>query len=199
MTYAQQFKVIKDTTDYVLKEVNSDYYSTHGFEASNDFVKDSTVNYKYLGIVKIPLDNGKFVAFNDTFTYEVRQWISYFYEGYSAALNCYLIKQGGTDRDHWFLVNKSSGTKEFISDKPNYSPQKIVDGYCVGYNEKASLGSIKFASFKTGNSTLITVNNKSPYGLKWIDDKSFLFETDCMNKKHFPVKECGFYLVEIKQ
>ena len=62
---AQDFKVIKDTTDYILKEVDSIYYYTHGIEPKNDFVIDTTKIHKVKGVIRLPIDNGKEVVFRD--------------------------------------------------------------------------------------------------------------------------------------
>jgi hypothetical protein len=56
---AQDFKVIEETRDYILKECDSGYYYTYGLPMKDDFVIDTTVIHKKKKQCKLPLNNGK--------------------------------------------------------------------------------------------------------------------------------------------
>src|ERR1039458_6209663 len=65
MVNAQDFKVIEETKDYILKECDSVYYYSHGLPPKDDFVIDTTKIHKVNGVLKLPMDNGKEMVFKD--------------------------------------------------------------------------------------------------------------------------------------
>ena len=103
----QNFKVIKENDDYILKEVDSVYYFTHGIEWKDNFVLDSLVVHKMNNLFKMPLDNGKVVELKDKFSKEQGNIEFYHYNSDNKNSGFYLIKNFYPD-DHrsFFLLIK---------------------------------------------------------------------------------------------
>src|ERR1035438_5599323 len=111
ITNAQDFKVIKDTKDYILKEVDSVYYYTHGIEPKNDFVIDTTKIHKVNGVLKLPLDNGQIFKLKDIINKKNSNFSFYNYIGYNSRLNIYLAWEQipRYDEGIWFIIHKTNG------------------------------------------------------------------------------------------
>ena len=133
---AQDFKVIEETKDYILKECDSVYYYTHGLPPKDDFVIDTTKINKINGVLKLPLDNGKEVVFKNRIT---ERWDSGKYKGlgdlleeyYSKNLNMYAIFQYESCLPI-YLINKQNGDIDTVSCKiPIFSPTNLYYFYCA--------------------------------------------------------------------
>jgi len=201
----QEFKVIKETNDYILKELDSGYYSTHGIRAKNGFVRDKKKTYKENGILRLPLNNGKFLEYRDSIL------VSTNYPKGICGLEMVDKQHGFYIVDKWYgnndgyrvLINMDNGKTELI----NYTPSLSVDSNRYGYifrTIKSKKWFVKSINLKTNKSITIPLGKdlRCDMGyfnnLKWIDEKTFIYNTayfDEKKKKDSPFK---YYLVEIK-
>jgi hypothetical protein len=195
---AQEFKIIKDTTDYVLKEVDSGYYYSHGVEAKNDFVIDTNKIHKVNGVLKLPLNNGKFVEFRDTLvSKDAYPIFEYLCDMYSIKLDYYLvIRRFGHQHDP-FLVNKSNGIIDSLFGIPIISPNDLYFAY-ANFNYLPNQIYVGYKDRKRNKFYSINWNGNRPRNIKWINDFSFLFE----DLKAVDIREqeliIKYYRVDIK-
>ncbi len=216
---AQQFKVIKDTVDYKLMDVDSGYFYSHGIEAKKQLlvgggsIKTSgDILKKRRGTYKIHLDNGKTLVLKDS-TYKKGQY----YE-----LRYYFIKDdmwdyGENKRDGYYLfdklvyqnkwsyllVNKNNGIIDTLNGKPFFSPNCKV----YAYNHKdhsSNVSIIKFKNLLTGQVSSFELGIEIPFPIrsisnfKWIDDYSLMFCTVPNGMHRYNMHEEKYYLLQIK-
>jgi len=194
----QGIKVIKDTTDYVLKEVDSGYYYSHGVEAKNDFVIDTNKIHKVNGVLKLPLDNGKFVMFIDTITnppWEGNHY--YFYQGFNNILKNYQVGESAYEYGCWYLINIENGKIDTLFSPPIYSPSNLYYGYSFS-NMIYEFRNVTFKNNNTNRKYKIEYEGVMTNGFKWIDDYSFLFYTYILPMNKFDKNSNKYYILEIK-
>lgn len=202
---AQDFKVIKDTTDYVLKEVDSGYFYTYGIKEKYVFDEDyEGINFEN-GILKLSIENGKFVEiinkdsinknrkpypYNKSNIYVVKSkrlkkyWVTDFYQ---------------TFKGH-YLINMENGTIDTLDDAPTYSPSFLYYGYCYYQYSDPNYRYVLFKNVNTGvvNKIYWKEEDEEPFRFRWLDDKSFMFDSNFSNlPKHNFIRH-KYYLVEIK-
>lgn len=189
---AQNFKVIEETKDYILKECDSAYYYSHGLPPKDDFVIDTTKIHKVNGILKLPLDNGKEVVFRDTSSI-------YSYHGENKKKGYYLLD--GMQRNHkifYYLIDNKNGIIDSLEcNMPLFSPT-IFYAYNINCY-KTTRENLFFKNTKSNMKISLRLDGVNPYGLKWIDDFSFEFYTwnNANYIMNYPIDK--YYLVQIKQ
>ena len=209
----QEFKVIRDTTDYVLKEVDSGYYYTHGVDAKNDFVIDSNIIKKKNGKFSLPLDNGKLWDLPSSFyNRKYSLTISDFYLGENKKIDYYLIKQDAGKLNEYWLVNKKAAKFkskdercEVFHSYPIFSPSNMLYGNVLDYSWNKE-GCVEVWSlqnpdviFSTKKWIWIRVPNEYTNSFKWIDDTKFLFSTNLYNREKQKYTNGKYYLIQIKK
>ena len=198
ITNAQDFKIIKDTDGYILKEVDSVYYYTHGIEPKNDFIIDTNKIHKVNGVLKLPLDNGTWLRYRDTLDFsEGRE--RYEYEGFNKKINCYLVNNEGWEWWYEYLISKATGQIDTIGYHPIYSPSYKFCGYFLNMYNLGSFGNVAFKNINSKKEIKINFEKELPNGIKWIDDNSFLFYSDLWNNDSNKVLYKKYYLVQIKK
>ncbi len=196
---AQDFKVIEETKDYILKVADSGYYYAHGLPPKDDFVLDTTKIHKVNGVLKLPLDNGKEVVFRDTYDTNDYADFGYTYKGFNKKANCYLVLGlHKIDFIKYLLVYKTNGNIDTCRMNPVYSPKVKNYGYFI-IEEYPEGGNIIFKNLKTQKTVKIKINKEFPVDFRWIDNKKFVFYTCHWNDPHKHIKLREYYLVQIKQ
>jgi hypothetical protein len=196
---AQNFKVIKETDDYILKECDSVFYYSHGIEPKDDFVLDTTKIHKVNGVLKLPLDNGKKVELKDSLS------IQYWQEKVYKSKNYYFVNEGAyfinTKR---YLVDKKNCNIEYVENIPIISPNSKYYGYCF-INTNSAVSGVIFKNLLTNEITIDSLGymvamevNPSPI-FKWINDNSFMYYTYWAKDIKFEFLPRKYYLVEIKK
>jgi hypothetical protein len=196
--HAQNFKVIEDTKDYILKECDSVYYYSHGLPPKDDFVLDTSKIHKVNGVLKLPLDNGKEVVFKDSIGGDEERSEIYIYKGYNSKLKNYLIEQCAFRFCNYFIVNKLKGITDTLVSEPVYSPSYINLGYIQGTVEWGIFGNIGFENLKTHKKCVIHYDDILPYNFKWINDNSFVYYTDVYEQPYGSRPANIYYLLQIK-
>ncbi len=199
---AQQLKVIKDTVDYKLMEVDSGYFYSHGIEKKNDFILDTSIIKKKNGILRLPLLNGKFKEFKDSLMLDTFNWDKkeYVYSGENKRLKCYLVIGNYWESSGYFLIDKNNGEKDFLNNMPNYSPSYIYYGYCFFYHmDDPMKGVVIVENLKTKKIIRLFLDKQDPTHFKWIDDYKFLFKTDVIGGEEYKETKDKYFLVEIKK
>jgi hypothetical protein len=196
---AQDFKVIKDKKHYILKEVNRTYFDTNGIEPKNEFVIDTSVVFKENGILKLVMENGRFIELRDKIGLNSDCSRIFSYRGYDKRGKNYLVEGNTFGRHHYYLVNKNSETIEPFFDKPRYSSSDLFYVYCPEIEFKSKDGRLIFVNLKTDKQQLVNFTGYVQYGFKWLDDKSFMFQTknDVLGTSYN--NNSQYYLVQIKQ
>ena len=217
---AQNFKVIKETDDYILKECDSGFYNHHGIEAKRQLLigEEIKVNsceriLKKNNVLKLKMENGKTIKFKD----HNMRWRYPHYEHYSF-IEDNLWDYGENKRDGYYLIkycinsnismnylliNKKNGMIDTIEGgRPFFSPNGKVYSYCyedpskIFYIKFKNLGTNKISSFEIGNQMPIDKCSISIF--KWIDDYSFLIYS-LQYGRITPNPLAKYYLVEIKK
>ncbi len=188
---AQEFKIIKDTTDYILKEVNMDFYNRYLKEDIINFNRDTPAIKKVKGVLLLPLDNGKQItlvdspgAYNEAYKY-------FDYNAYYKKANVYFIMMHSNHGAGMYYVNKYDGKIDTLDNIPYYSPSISYYGYCDPARGNRTSGYVKFKNLKTGKATKIDMREELTSDFRWVNDQAFVFYTDLNSKKRY-------YLVEIK-
>ncbi len=196
---AQDFKVIEETKDYILKVADSGYYYAHGLPPKDDFVLDTTKIHKVNGVLKLPLDNGKEVVFRDTVDSLNYNYAEYKFKGISKKLAFYLITQHSTYLGTDLIVHVNTGkidTMVSSQSKLIYSPSFIYYcNYLLSWQNPPG-GIIIIKNIKTPKKE-ISISLPGYYfdEIKWNDDKSFVCLGIYWDYKP-PIK---YYLIQIKQ
>jgi hypothetical protein len=197
-THSQDFKVIGETKDYILKECDSVYYYSHGLPPKDDFVLDTAINNHKNGILKLALNNGKYIEFGDTLTLEhLGEILTCNYYGLNKINGCYLVGIYYCCMDfRAYLINNSYGYIDTLENLPSFSPsnERCINNF-VEY--KPYEEGIVLRDIKTKNIFRVILNNKYEkvcrawitYQYKWINNESVLIKTSPFNK---------YYLVQIK-
>jgi len=192
-------KVIKDTNDYILKEVDSVYYYTYGNEPKNDFALDTIKIHKENGVLKLPLINGKLITFIDSLKpIDDLHMCWYDYNGENGKLNYYLVSGHFYEWDFTYLINKRNGKIDTLETTPIFSPSDLFYGYAYS-NELTWNNNVTFKNLKTNKTNKIILENELPQEFKWIDDYHFLFYTILYDKKTESFSVLKYYLVGIKK
>lgn len=211
---AQNVKVLKATADYILKDVDSTFAATHGMESKNDFVIDTNINNHKNGILKLPLNNGKYAEFGDTLTLEMLGNIMLcLYQGENKKNGHYMVKIDYYIGNFiYYLVDKSSGKVDTLNktnsnfDEPSFSPSSMVCTYNFVNIEKGNAG-IMVKNLKTNKTIQITLfnnlnrrnyNSQGCYKYRWITDDSLLVYKDTYYTENNKWINQNCYLVEIK-
>src|SRR5271170_5877215 len=105
---AQDFKVVKEKKHYVLKEINKAYFDTNGIETKNEFVIDTSVVFKENGILKLVMENGRFIKLRDRIGLNSNCSRIFSYRGYDNRGKNYLVEGNTFAHHHYYLVNKNS-------------------------------------------------------------------------------------------
>ena len=179
----------------MLKEVDSVYYYSHGIEPNNDFVIDTTKIHKVNGVLKLPLDNGKSLEFKDKITNDANL-VFYRYEGENKKFGFYLLDRSMADWYFKLFINRTNGKIDTINNVPTYSPSFI---YYVYQIEHLPGGALIIKSINTNKETRIEFEYGITYGLKWIDDKSFIFYFIYWDRPDIGWTSNKYYLVQIKK
>jgi hypothetical protein len=199
---AQQFKVLKDTNDYKLMEVDSGYYYSHGVECKKDFILDTTVIKKKNGVLRLPLLNGNFKEFKDTLVLDTFNFerAVYEYKGENKKFKLYLIIAGLTEFLSYGLIDEKNGDADWIDRMPCFSPNNSYYGYCFfnPYSVPMS-GGVFFKEHKTKKQVRINTENKSADNFKWINDYSFLYSSIVSGSYDNGDLMYKYFLVEIKK
>jgi hypothetical protein len=206
MVNGQDFKVIKETNDYMLKEVDSVYYFTHGIEPKNDFVIDTNVNYWKKGELTLKFDNGKGLIYTADGHYsEEGLKIKITYMGCNKILNDYLVFQGYYNQYEgrceiktYYLINKSNGEIDELYAQPLFNPS-------YNYYLFASRN-ITFKNLKTNvkNNIIfvkdsVSIEDEVTFYFKWVNDISFEFQSQHWDDELGAVSPTKYYLVQIKK
>ena len=190
--HAQDFKVIKETKDYILKECDSAYYYTHGLPPKDDFVIDTTKIHKVNGVLKLPLDNGKEVVFRDENTI-------YSYHGENKKQGYYLLDAMGLKHiNFYYLIDKKNGMIDSLEcNMPIFSPT-IFYAYNIDCYKKIG-ANLFFKNIKSNKKICLNLAGGAPFGIKWIDDFSFELYTWNNTNYIYNYPKDKYYLVQIKQ
>ncbi len=196
---AQNFKVIEETKDYILKECDSGYYYSHGLPPKDDFVIDTTKIHKVNGVLKLPLDNGKEVVFRDEGNepnYMIRKNS---YGGKNRKWNYFLVNSNFYDEGGFsLLINSKNGATDTVFDKPVFSPNAIH----YGYDYSSYMGGDIYVCYKNLNQNKaykILMEDLAPMNIKWLNDYSFIFIGNLPDFMVTKYKHKKYYLVQIKQ
>src|ERR1017187_9829843 len=107
---AQQLKVLKDTVDYKLMEVDSGYYYSHGIEMKNDLFLDTNIYKKKNGILRLPLLNGKFKELRDTSSNtNDKVYRTYVLIGEFGQIGYYFVLLAEYEGERSFVIDKRNG------------------------------------------------------------------------------------------
>ena len=205
---AQDFKIIEETKDYILKVADSVYYYTHGLPPKDDFVIDTTLNKDFLGMPYFKLDNGKnfgiaIIYYNclkqDTIGLKIFYYLNKKF-GY------YLYADNKNYKDSFLLINRHNGNYEYVKGVPHFSPEGKYYGYNF-LNKQTSEMNLCIKKFNKKKSILLNIGNKvtrlfnTGIYIKWIDDYSFLFKSKFEATVYFKDKKIQdkYYLIQIKQ
>ncbi len=196
---AQNFKVIEETKDYILKECDSAYYYTHGIEQKDEFEYDTTLIHLNEMVPYVLMDDGKKQAIfeynclqKNNPNFNVRYLVNK-RSGY------YLYSYTDGNKTSYELINKRNGKSERLEcNKPLFSPDNLfyaynIDCYKTGgnkvfYKNTKSKGAVGFSFF-----------SGAPMGLKWINNYSFMFWAAPDNRENSYLNLKKYYLVKIKQ
>ncbi len=172
---AQDFKVIKETDDYILKECDSVFFRNNGIFIYKEFKLDTTGKFKTDGsILRLPLYNNKYAEFKDTviefFNHGEGEFKFY---GENNSHEYYLV-EGNYTNPGFYLINKKNGDIDTLPDFPHFSPSGSC--YCLCYDPMWEGGvNVIFKNLKTDKEVNIDFNNPSPCCVMWINDSSFMF------------------------
>jgi hypothetical protein len=207
---AQDFKVIEETKDYILKECDSVYFWNNGLEPKFEFDNGSLNIEKREHIYKLPLDNGKLYILKDK-GYSEKYWEyskpgsrkhekRYIYYGLNKSTNKYLVSESTYPFVHkWYLISKGNGKSEKLKDEPRYSPSHLF--YAYGYNciNNNNSSEIYFKCIKSNKVCKIKIHREYQENLEWINDYSFMF-SEFLFDKIKDIRYSGkYYIVQIKQ
>ncbi len=196
---AQDFKVIEETKDYILKEVDSAYYYSHGLPPKDDFIIDTTKIKKVNGVLKLPLDNGKEVVFTNNLDNPDIDYQQYMYLGYDKDIKYFLVIQKLVNIRH-LLVNQKNGIIDTsLFDSFIFSPSKLFYAYFSAEYITSYFELVFFKNINTGNVIKIKLNNEAYDQILWKDDFSFMFYSKFYDRiiKEWIIKK--YYLLQIKQ
>ena len=199
---AQQFKVLKDTVDYKLMEVDSGYYYSHGIEMKNDLFLDTNIYKKKNGILRLPLLNGKFKELRDTSSNtNDKVYRTYVLIGEFGQIGYYFVLLAEYEGERSFVIDKRNGEVYLLNNHPKYSPSELFYAYdLVRYIKSESDFVIK--SLKSNRTFNVDFVNPFPFGdvvIKWINDYSFMCLVDVNDPTSYKVLGNKYFLVEIKK
>ena len=203
---AQDFKVIEETKDYILKEVDSAYYYTHGIEPKDDYEINSFNDNKKGNALKLPIENGKFIELRDSFNYQTYKGWDYYLWPQNGMSKYYLVRKGfgKSERTDLFLINKENGNIDTIDRMPVFSPNILFYCHChysidVPYNHYLTVKNIK----ENKNYVVRIFNSEYnttelPCKIKWVDNSSFIFNAYILNQRKDKRGVNKYYLFQIK-
>jgi hypothetical protein len=177
--------------------VDSVYYYTHGIEPKNDFVIDTTKIHKVNSVISLHLDNGKDVKFIDNNTNDANM-VYYRYEGENKKFGFYLLDRSMADLYFKLMINEKNGEIDTLNNVSIFSPSFIYYASINPYNDQPG-SFIVFKNIKSKKSNRIEFIYGPNYGLKWVDDKSFLFYFVYWDKPDVYWTPNTYYLVQIKK
>jgi hypothetical protein len=171
----QGIKVIKDTTDYILKEVDSVYYYTHGVGEKDGFVLDTMKIHKEKGVLRLPLDNGKMITFIDSLKpIDETNISSYVYKGENRKLNYYLVTGNFYELQTTYLINKRNGKTDTLENTPIFSPSDLFYGY--SYSDNLDMKqNITYKNIKENKTVKINMGDDIAGEFKWLNDYQFMY------------------------
>ena len=202
---AQQFKVIKDTVDYKLMEVDSGYFYSHGIEKNKDFVADTNKFKKKDGVLSIPLLTGKVIEFKDTFLVVASESYSFYsYEGENTRLGYYFVTISLIEGSRTYLIDKLKGVLDTIETVPNYSPTYMYYVYSMNNMETDQIG-ITYKNLQTNKVVKFNFTDepvRRDKQIKWINNNSFEYWISLYDPSS-PIEgkegKNKYFLVEIKK
>ena len=195
---AQEFKIIKDTSDYILKEVDSAFYYSHGIKSKGMYGSDTNMIHKTNGVLTLPLDNGKYIELCDSFNADYYPYVKRFdYYGLYKQAGCYLVEVYMSNNTKYFWIDKSNGEIDTTNDYRYYSPNTnyYVNIRTVKFGNN---GFISFVKHRTSLNSIINFNKESPVEIKWLNDQSFIVYSFQYPKDGIHKYLHKYYLVEIK-
>ena len=199
---AQQFKVLKDTVDYKLMEVDSGYFYSHGIENKNEFIIDTTDIKKKDGLLSLFLLNGIVKVFKDTLAADTFNFARavHLYNGENKKLKLYLIHDERSEFFGYVLIDESNGEEEWLNNVPYFSSSYSYFGYNFfdPYSDPMS-GGVYFEDIKTKKSVRIELENRNADHFKWIDDNKFLYTSIVSGSFDNNDLVYKYFLVEIKK
>jgi len=200
---AQNFKVIQETDDYILKEIDSAFYYSHGNKPHDDFIIDSSKIYITHNGFKLPLDNGKFVEFKGEYINEYYTDPNYHYYGENKQIGYYKVSSCKGLTIKFYLVNKKNGEIDTINfEPPVFSPTNKYYLYFYPWRLQTTKAMVIFKNIYTKNQNYLFFDKDMPSfynDLKWINDNSFVFYTDTINKERTNTGILKYCLLEIKE
>jgi hypothetical protein len=198
MVNAHNFKVIKDTSNYVLKEIDSAYYSKHGMKEKNLYTVDSSLITKDNGVLKLKLYNGKIATLHGPESFKSPEDLKFDeYFGYNKKAGYYLFRTTLGEPDIFYLMNDKGEYIEFPLEYPLISP-----GFKYYYNglfaRNNGINGVEVINFKTKKKINIKTTDEFLHQIKWINDKTFMFYTNHFDQSNGWHPVMTYYLVKIK-
>jgi len=202
ITNAQSFKVIQETDDYILKDIDSAYYWSQGTRPHDDFVIDSSKTYKANNVIKLPLDNGKFAEFHEELSNGVCCEKYFNYYGENKKIGYYKVSSTEGLAIINYFVNKKNGTIDTLIENPEFSPtnQYYVSLYAGWSHTHKSL--VLFKNINTNNQSHLFLEHIYPYyynNVKWINNNTFIFRADTDDEKQHKMIAKKYFLLQIKE
>ena len=199
MVNAQDFKVIEETKDYILKECDSGYYYSHGLPMKDDFVKDTSLRKVDDGEWNLPLDNGKEIELIGLSKKHRSKNKTFYLDGYDSLHRNYLLRVQLLEGLEWLLINKVNGKIDTLFGIPIYSPSGLFYGSSIFLSNYLPVKFLIFVNSITNNGIGVYVKDESPFDIKWLNDYSALFYTTWAYTSTNGLHPKKYYLVQIKQ
>jgi len=195
----QEFKVIEETKDYILKECDSGYYYSHGMKEKNLFKVDSSLLFMENGLHKLKMGNGKFATLKGPESFKSPEDLKFDeYYGYNKKAGYYLFRTSLGEPDIFYLTDDKNEYIEFAIESPLISPgfKYYYKGLFARYN---GMNGIEVVNFKTKKKIQIKTTDEFLHQIKWINDDYFLFYTNHFDQSNGWKHVITYYLVQIKQ
>ncbi len=165
---------IKSNNLYFIEDANETDFENALKKYCSHFTKD-TLNYiKTDSLMKLPIENGKFVSFRDTLSWENEDIDARFYRylGNYPEIGYYLVEGKYYENYSCILINKKSGSKKYLGGIPKISP---TQNFLLNINEIGGMGDepIGFQIWKSNKNKSNWILMDKSNNLAWqTDDKS---------------------------
>ncbi len=196
---AQSFKVIIDTAEYSIREVDSAYFTKHQIKPDYKYEDDTDKVKKEGTELILPLNNGKKMSlWDNTWSGDVF-YCANSYVGEYKRLGLHLIQYDGPFKETKFvLLNKETLETDTITEIPYFSPSNQYYAFCSAYKKKGTK-EIGFKDNKTNKKVCVNFNEFPMVFGVWTANDSFILckikYVGTTNK----AKITNYYLVKIKQ
>lgn len=130
---------IKSNKHYSIRDANEKDFEIALKKYCSHFIRDTLNFIKADSIIKLPIENGEFICFKDTLSWENEDIDSrlYRYLGNYPKIGCYLVEGKYYENYSCILINKMNGNKEYLGGVPKISP---TQEFLLNINEIGGMG-----------------------------------------------------------